>query len=178
MKPDQIAMVLSLRGEYDGMGDYEYIYPIEYLYDDTLDFAQNVKKLHSRIHLDNSKEKYRQLGLLGELPGELVDSVQFQLNGRYVNPVTETIMKRLGMGEAPKGMAVTNLVKVPLASRYGSLRLYNYVFVPPVTANARRIIGVTTFQGVMNLSFHAMDDEFTPNSRLFYQKSIAYLREL
>ena len=178
LKPDQIAMVLSLRGEYDGMGDYEYTYPIEYLYDDTLDFAQNVKKLHSRIHLDNSKEKYQQLGLLGELPGELVDSVQFQLNGRYVNPVTETIMKRLGMGEAPKGMAVTNLVKVPLASRYGSLRLYNYVFVPPVTANARRIIGVTKFQGVMNLSFHAMDDEFTPNSRLFYQKSIAYLREL
>lgn len=178
LKPDQIAMVLSLRGEYDGMGDYEYTYPIEYLYDDTLDFTQNVKKLHSRIHLDNSKEKYRQLGLLGELPGELVDSVQFQLNGRYVNPVTETIMKRLGMSEAPKGMAVTNLVKVPLASRYGSLRLYNYVFVPPVTANARRIIGVTTFQGVLNLSFHAMDDEFTPNSRLFYQKSIAYLREL
>ena len=48
-----------------GWGDYEYTYPIEYLYDDTLTFAQNVKKLHSRIHLDNSKKNTGSLDCLG-----------------------------------------------------------------------------------------------------------------
>ena len=58
-----------------------------------------------------------------------MDSVQFQLNGRYVNPVTETIHEAIGNGwRQPKGNArCTNLVKVPLASRYMAVfGLYNY----------------------------------------------------
>ena len=178
LKPDEIAMVLSMRDDYDGMGDYEYTYPLHYLYDETLDFAENVQKLHNSIHLDQPKERYQQLVWLRELPGELVDSMQFQAVGEYMNPVTEEVMKQFSISTAPKGMAVTNLVKVPLSAKYGSYKLRNYVYVPPVLANARRIIGITTFQGTMNISFHAMQDEFTPNSRLFYQKAIACLRAL
>ena len=178
LKPDEIALVLSLRGDYDGMGDYEYTYAFSYLYDETLDFAQNVKKLHSTIHLDRPKERYQQLIWLRELPPQLVDSIHFQTEGQYMNPVTEDVMTRFGISMEPKGMAVTNLVKVPLAAKYGAYKLRNYVFVPPITPNARRMIGITTFQGIMNISFHAMQDEFTSNSRLFYQKAIACLRAL
>ncbi len=137
-----------------------------------------MKKLHSRIHLDNSKENTGSLDCLGELPGAggfCAVSTEWPLceSGNRDNH------EAIGNGsEAPKGMAVTNLVKVLLASRYGSLRLYNYVFVPPVTVTPEELSESPHFKGVMNLSFHAMDDEFTPNSRLFYQKSIAYLREL
>ena len=87
-------------------------------------------------------------------------------------------MSRFGMSDSPKGTAVTNLVKVPIAANYGNLKLKNYVYVPPVTPNARRIIGISTFHGVMNISFHAMQDSFTPNSRLFYKKGIECLRSL
>lgn len=178
LQPDDIALVLSLRGEYNGMGDYEYTYPIQYLYDDALDFAANVRQLHACIRMEDDRAKYRQLWLLDRIPPQLADSMQFQTFGRYVNPVTEDMMKRFGISSEPRGMAVTNLVKVPLAAQYGSLRLCNYVFVPPVTANARRIIGISTYQGVMNLSFHVTEDDFLPNSRLFYQTAVAQLRSL
>lgn len=178
LKPDEIAMVLSMRDDYDGMGDYEYTYSFRYLYDETLDFAENVQKLHNNIHLNQPRERYQQLVWLRELPGELVDSIHFQAAGEYMNPVTGEVMKQFGISTTPKGMAVTNLVKVPLSAKYGSYKLRNYVYVPPVLANARRIIGITTFQGIMNISFHAIQDEFTPNSRLFYQKAIACLRAL
>lgn len=178
LKPDHIVLELCMRDAYQGMGDYAYPFDIAYLYDENLDFAQNVQKLHTKIHLNNPKEVYERTQWFSALPGTLVDSVYFELQERYVNPVTEAVMQRFGISARPKGMAVTNLVKVPIAPRYGGLTLKNYVYVAPLVPYARRVLGITMFQGTMNISFHVIKDSYLSNAKLFFQKGIACLREL
>ena len=176
--PDKFSLEVSSRGNYRGVADCGVNMHFSFLYDEAYDFAQNVRLLQEKIPTEQSGEKDLISSLVSIFPGNMIDSIHFQLQDMYENPVTQWAMEQLGIKDKPKGIAVTNMTGMSILNKYGSILLRNYAYVPPMVPNARRIIGVTMFHGVMNISFRAMKDEYLQNAKLFFQKGIAFLREI
>lgn len=176
--PDEFSLEVSSRGDYRGVADCGVNMHFSFLYDETQDFSHNVRLLQEKIPTERSGERDLFSSMISNFPGSLIDSIYFQLQDMYESPVTQWAMEQLGIKDKPKGIAVTNMTGMSIYDKYGSILLRNYAYVPPMVPNARRIIGITMFNGVMNISFRAMKDEYLQNAKLFFQKGIAFLREI
>lgn len=58
-----------------------------------------------------------------------------------------------------KGISITNLTKLPIQSNYGGYQLKDYLFIPPLVLNGKRIIGVASLGDSMEISFIVEDNK-------------------
>ena len=61
-------------------------------------------------------------------------------------------------GKAMRDLGITNLTVIDLPVCYGSVKIENIIFVPPNISYSHNVIGVSTFQGEMTVTYHGTED--------------------
>lgn len=176
-----IGLTVNLRPDhYKGMGNYATGISIEYTYDDTIDFFMNAKKVEELIYikLNSDKHKYFLTQFMGALEPTLIDAVYFSAFSDYKNKVSKTMQTMFGYNDNPNAISISNLTKLNINSQYGNYGITNYVVIPPVVANAKRMIGVATLGNSMSISMNMLKDESYNESCDFFEKAMKILNEI
>ena len=162
------------------MGGYATGISIKYKYNKKKDFAWNGKKVQKLIYgkLNNPAKKYFLLQFMSNIEPTLIDAIYFNACSEYNNKTAESFSKMFGYNGNPKGISITNLAKLPIEYKYRAYELTDFVFVPPLVLNAKRIIGITTIGNKMALSLHLNNDAKSEEHRKFFYKGMEYLKNL
>lgn len=57
-------------------------------------------------------------------------------------------------GKKKRDIGVTNLTVIDIPVVYGNYEIGNIIFIPPAVSYSHNIIGVSTFNGRMTISYH------------------------
>ncbi|MEK3904603.1 hypothetical protein [Paenibacillus sp. FSL R7-0179] len=173
-----IGLAVSVRPKnYRGMGNYATGISIRYRYNKTHDFGANAHKVHKRIYkkLNNHKAKFFLLQFMNEVSPTLIDAAYFSAYGGYVNKAAHTVSNLFGYGVKPKSISITNLTTLDIHKSQGKYSLTAVSFVPPLVPNARRIVGICTFEDRLTLSLHVAGNDLLSEEKDFWESA---LREL
>lgn len=132
---------------------------VEYAYAEKLSFAENARNVHQKVRekLDNPVKKYFVLQFLSLFTPTLIDSVLLYTYGLYQNRVTRKLAEVMGYkGGKTKELGITNLTRLDIPNTYGSYSIRSVVFVPPVVSYAQNIIGISTIEDEMAITYHYM----------------------
>ncbi len=162
------------------MGGYATGISIKYKYNKKKDFVWNCKKVQKLIYgkLNNPVKKFFLLQFMSNIEPTLIDAIYFNACSDYYNKTAESFSKMFGYNGNPKGISITNLTKLPIEYKYGAYEITDFVFIPPLVLNAKRIIGIVTIKKKMTLSLHLNDDAKTEEHREFFYKGVDYLKNL
>jgi len=180
-EPSDVGMAASIRKPgYEGMGNFATGISIQYAYRNSKTFAENAKAVQRLVQkkLENPKKKYFLLQFMGSLTPTLIDAAFFSAYDGYENRTARQFQKLFGYDGNPKGISVTNLTRLPIRQEYGCFRIDDFIFVPPLVTNAKRIIGVATLGDSMVLSLHVEDDAHTERQAQFFAKAVSFMENL
>lgn len=175
------GMAVSIRDKnFTGMGNYASGISVKYQYKERLQFLENSERLQKHIYdkLEDASKKYFLLQFMRSIEPTLQDAVYFQACGDYRNKTAGTFSKMFGYSGNPKGISITNLTKLPIEIKYGAYEITDFIFIPPLVLNAKRIIGGAAFGRKMVLSLHIRDDAYAEEHRKFFYKGMDYLKSL
>jgi len=140
----------------------------EYSYSDNLSFSDNARKLHSIIMGKLKKYRLFVLQFLSKMPATLIDSVLLYIYGLFDVPLTRITADIMGYTNAKKrGLGVTNLTVIDIPTVYENAEIKGLVFMPPNVSYSNNIIGVSTFDGNMTLTYHGTDKGIKEQSDFF-----------
>ncbi len=130
----------------------------EYSYSDNLSFPDNARKLHAIIMGNLEKHRWFVLQFLSRMPVTLIDSVLLYTNGLFDAPLTRQAASIMGYtSEKKRDLGVTNLTVIDIPSVYENAQIKRIIFMPPDVSYSNNIIGVSTFDGNMTLTYHGTD---------------------
>lgn len=136
---------------------------IKYQYNVKKTFAENALQVHNKINKTLEEKKLFVLQFLAGLPMTLIDAVLLQTHGCFTSPLAEQtaeIMRYIGKNK--RGLGITNLTKLEIPAVYGNCQIKNIIFVPPAVSYSRNVIGISTINGQMTISWHNMHRRHTP----------------
>ena len=70
-------------------------------------------------------------------------------------------------GEKTRDLGITNLTVLDIPAFYGAYKIEKIIFIPPNISYSHNIIGVSTFNGEMTLTFHGIEDNRDSQKQLF-----------
>jgi hypothetical protein len=181
MKAQDVGHAVSIRKkDYNGMGNFATGISIKYLYDERKEFYENAKCVHKLIYekLDNNKKKYFLLQFMGSITGSLCDAIYFSAVSGYGNRTALNFSRMFGYNGNPKGISITNLTKLPIEKSYGNFEIPDFVFVPPLVLNAKRIIGIASLGNRMEISFCVEDDSSRESNIQYFTKAMSILKSI
>jgi hypothetical protein len=114
---------------------------------------------------------------MGSLNYNLVDSMLMYLSGIYENTITAKLAKVLGYSENIRDLSITNLTKLDIPSEYGSYKITDFLFIPPIVSNGKRIIGIATLGDEMNISYHLFEDEHLGEEEEFFRQVMERMKK-
>lgn len=132
---------------------------LKYRYDNNLSFddnARNVQKL-LKGRLSDKKKRYLALQFMGNLRPSLRDALNLNRAGYYKDKFTDSVASYLGYGDKIRDLSVTNLMRVDIPLEYGPYKIDEIIFVPPVVAYAKNVIGIITTGDKMNIATHVCE---------------------
>lgn len=176
-----VGMAASIRDKgYSGMGNYATGISVKYQYNEKQSFAENAAIVQKMIYnkLNDASKKYFLLQFMGSIEPTLIDAIYFNACGDYKNKTAETFSKMFGYSGNPKGISITNLTKLPIETEFGACEIKDFIFVPPLVLNAKRIIGVSTVGKRMVLTLHLNNDVEVEEHRKFFYQGMEYLKNL
>ncbi len=176
-----VGMAASIREKgFTGMGNYATGISIKYKYNEKNSFAQNARVVQKMIYdkLNDTSKRYFLLQFMRSIEPTLIDAIYFNACSDYNNKTAETFSKMFGYSGNPKGISITNLTRLPIEANYGEYEIIDFVFVPPLVLNAKRIIGIATIGKKMVLSLHLNNDSKAEEHRKFFSKGMEYLKNL
>lgn len=142
-------------------------------------FDENAIMINKKVlrKLKTSVKKYFILKFMPLFSSSLLDSILLCKYGLYDNNVTKKMAKVMGyVGDETRDLGITNLTKLDIPNKYGDYEIKNALFIPPVVAYARHIIGVVTMNDGMNISYHFMSDEDMEEKIQFFKRGIKNLK--
>jgi hypothetical protein len=181
MKAQDVGHAISIRNKgYTGMGNFATGISIQYLYDNNKDFFENAKCIQTLMYekINKDKKKYFLLQFMANITGTLMDAVYFAAVEGYSNKSALNLSKMFGYNGNPKGISVTNLTKLPIENKYGNYALTDFVFVPPLVLNAKRIIGIVSLGKRMEISFVVEDDRNKEGNIQYFSKAMSIIELL
>lgn len=152
---------------------------VDYTYSKKISFAENAKIVHQKAHkkLDNLIMKYFILQFIPLFKPTLIDSVLLHTYDLYQNKTTQKLAKVMGYKEGKtRDLGITNLTKLDIPSTYGSYRIKNALFIPPVVSYSKHIIGVSTMEDGMTISYHFMNTQNKTEEQEFFKRAIKNIR--
>jgi hypothetical protein len=176
-----VGMAASIREKgYTGMGNYATGISVKYQYNEKNSFVENAKIVQKMIYskLNNTSKRYFLLQFMRSIEPTLIDAIYFNACSDYNNKTAETFSKMFGYNGNPKGISITNLTKLPIETKYGSYEIIDFIFVPPLVLNAKRIIGIASIGKKMVLSLHLNNDAKADEHREFFYKGMEYLKNI
>lgn len=128
---------------------------INYKYDAGKTFAENAVQVHKRITKALKQNKVFVLQFLAELPMTLIDAVLLNTYHLCCDRLAEKTAKVMQYsGKNKRGLGVTNLTVLDIPISYGNYEIKNIIFVPPAVSYCQNVIGVSTVNGRMTISYH------------------------
>lgn len=176
-----VGMAASIRPEqFTGMGNYATGISIRFLYNHNKDFWKNAQAVHQLIYrkLNNPDKKFFLLKFMDSLEPTLIDSAYFSAFGEYQNKTSKIIQNMFGYNQNPKSISVTNLGKLPISAVYGDYHISDFIFLPPLVPNAKRLFGVVTLEDQMYITIHLEKNASLAEEKNFFDQSMAYLHQL
>lgn len=176
-----VGHAVSIRKKgYTGMGNFATGISVKYLYDDSKSFFGNAKCIQKLIYekINDDKKKYFLLQFMGNITGTLCDAIYFAAVAGYGNRTALNFSKMFGYDGNPKGISITNLTKLPIEKSYGDYEITDFVFVPPLVLNAKRIIGIASLGNRMEISFCVEDDGNRESNVRFFANAMNILESL
>ena len=176
-----VGMAASIRPEqFTGMGNYATGISIRYRYDTHKDFWKNAQAVHQLIYgkLNNPNKKFFLLTFMDSLDPGLIDSAYFSAFGEYQNKTSALVQNMFGYNQNPKSISVTNLGKIPLSSVYGDYHVSDFIFLPPLVPNAKRLFGIATLNDQMYITIHLEKNASLSSEKVFFDQSVEYLFQL
>lgn len=171
VEKQDIGQAVSIRKEgYEGMGNFATGVSVQYQYDSSLSFEENGARIQKQLYekLENDKKKFFLLQFMGNIKGSLTDAIYFSALQGFENKTAKTFSNMMGYQGNPKGISVTNLTRLPIGESYGGFLLLDYLFIPPLVLNAKRIFGFASLANQMEISLVIQEDESLQKSlRLF-----------
>ncbi|VYU17114.1 hypothetical protein [Clostridium tertium] len=152
---------------------------INHKFSDKKTFDENAIMIHKKVlsKLKTPAKKYFIIKFMQLFSPSLLDSIVLYKYGLYENDVTKKIAKVMGyVGDKTRDLGITNLTKLDIPNKYGNYEIKNVLFIPPVVSYAKHIIGVSTMNDGMNISYHFMSNEDMEKEIRFFKRGIKNLR--
>lgn len=153
---------------------------VEHVYVSHSAFEENVRRVHKKVQckLENPVVKYFVLRFIPLFNPGLIDSVLMCTYGLYDNKTSHKLANVMGYtGSNTRELGITNLTKLDIPDTYGPYGLKNELFIPPVVSYARRIIGVSTMNDGMTVSYHFMSDQDKDKEMAFFKRAVRIMKE-
>lgn len=152
---------------------------IDHIYSDKMTFDENAQIIHNKVlkKLIKPKKKYFVLRFVSSFTASLLDSVLLYTYGLYQNKTTQKLAKIMGyVGGKTRELGITNLTKLDIPNSYGVYGLKNGLFIPPVISYAKHVIGVSTMEDGMSISYHFMSNQEKEKEIEFFRHAIRNLK--
>lgn len=135
---------------------------VKYKYDSRRTPAENASVIDGMMKkkLRNLGSKFLVLRFMSAFDPTLVDAVNLEFAGYFHSPVSAKLAKILGYGTNTKDLSITNLTRLDIPDEYGSCKLTDLIFVPPVVSYGKNIVGMVTVGGHLNTTYHTIDVPF------------------
>ncbi len=152
----EVGIPVSIRqGKNEAMSNLTSGISINYKYDTKKSFTVNAIQVHKRIIRMLKRNKVFVLQFLAELPMTLIDAVLLNRYDFCNDRLAEKTAKVMGYsGKKKRDIGITNLTVIDIPVVYGSYEIGNIIFIPPAVSYSHNIIGVSTFNGKMTISYH------------------------
>lgn len=122
-------------------------------------FAKNARQIQEKIAKKIKDHRWFVLRFLADLPPAFMDGALLFTHHCYDDPIMEQLAGVMGYhGKAMRDLGITNLTVIDLPVCYGSVKIENIIFVPPNISYSHNVIGVSTFQGKMTVTYHGTED--------------------
>ncbi len=152
---------------------------VDHLFSDKRTFDENAQIVHKKVlyKLRKPVMKYFILRFIPLFTPSLIDSVLLYTYGLYENGTTQKLARLMGYaGGKTRELGITNLTKLDIPHTYGIYGLKNGLFIPPVVSYAKHIIGVSTMEDGMAVSYHFMSDQDREKELEFFRRAVGNLK--
>ncbi|MNI80409.1 hypothetical protein D3C73_1369410 [compost metagenome] len=85
------------------------------------------------------------------------------------------MQKMFGYNENPKAISLTNLTKLNIPAQYGEYALSDFIMIPPLVPNGKRVIGIATLEETLTISMRVAKNTITPSQKVFFENAIQEL---
>lgn len=152
----KVGIPVSIRqGKNEAMSNLTSGIYINYKYDTQKTFDQNAMQVHKRIIRILKRYKILALQFITWLPMTLMDAVLLNTYNFCCYGLAEKTAKIFGYTEKTKiDLGISNLTVLDIPVSYGKYKIENIIFVPPAVSYSNNIIGVSTINGKMTISYH------------------------
>lgn len=176
----EVGIAVSVRENYRGMANLVTGVAFKYKYKKKISLIKNAQEVHKVIKkkLIHPKKKYLVLHFLSLLDGPFIDSACVNRYVRKVGDSTNKLCNLMQYSDNPRDLGISNLMKVDIRCDYGETRIDHLVFLPPIVPYGRRICGVSTLEGKLNLTMHIVKDEMFQWEQLYFNNVISSLQDL
>ncbi len=170
---DKVGMAVSVRpSDHEGLGNYASGLSVRCPWNEKIAFWTHTKTIHQTIHqkLHDNRRKYYVLRSLERLEPTLIDAMYFSMYTDYSNKTAEkmAVLSKY-RGNQQHTTSITNLAKLRIPSVYGKYRIDEILFVPPLIATSKSMLGVVTVEDKMSLTF-----QYVKNDRSgFFEHALA-----
>lgn len=148
---------------------------ILYRYHESRSFSKNAKIIHRKVLTELKTHRWLPLRFLSEFSPALIDGVLLYTYQCIDNPTIARLAKVMGYTEERKrDVGITNLTVLDLPSDYGNTKIRKIIFIPPNVSYCNHVIGVSTFDGEMTLTYHGTEAE-KEKQRIFFERGIRIL---
>lgn len=130
---------------------------INYQFDTEKNLSENAIQIHGRIKKALQQNRVFVLQFLAELPPTLIDAVLLNSHHCYSNRLAKQTAKIMGFtGSKTRDLGISNLTVIDIPALFGSYKIENIIFVPPAVTYSHNIVGVSTVNKKMTISYHNM----------------------
>ena len=153
---------LAVDGRLDGnrcMGNQATGIEVKYRYDRSISFEDNAMHVHvlMKKRLTDIRSRYFVLQFMGRLDPTLTDALNMERAGYFRSRISSRVAEAMGYGEKTKDISITNLTRADIPLEYCHYRIEDIVFIPPIVAYGRNIIGIVTAGDTMNVVRHVYE---------------------
>lgn len=179
-KEADVGLAVSIRENYRGMANLVTGIAFKYKYKNRKGLVKNAQGVHKVIRkkVIRPKNRYFVLRFLDLLDGPFIDSACVNRYVRKVGNPSNTLCKLMQYSENLRDIGISNLMKVDIRCNYGKMRIDHLVFLPPIVPYGRRICGVATLEGKLNLTMHIVKDEMFQSEEIYFKNIIQRLQDL
>ncbi|MFA9464675.1 MAG: hypothetical protein ACERKN_10345 [Velocimicrobium sp.] len=154
---------------------------VDYSFSDKITFDENAQSVHKKVEnkLKKPAMKYFILRFIPLFTPSLIDSVLLYTYGLYQNKTTKKLARLMGYtGGKTRELGITNLTKLDIPNTYGRYSLKNALFIPPVVSYAKNIIGISTMEDGMTVSYHFMKNQDEEKQLKFFKRAVKTLKSI
>jgi len=180
-KQINLGITVNIREkENHSMGNYATGISISYIYNEEKDFWENAKIVHDTIYqkLNNEKEKYFLVEYLAHVSPTLIDGAYFAAFEAYENKIAKTTADMFGYQLNPTSMNISNLTCIHLNDEEEKYHLKEFFILPPLPANAKSMVGISTFHDNMTITYHFAEELDVSIEEKIFKRAIEELQEL